>query len=264
MSEKDSILNSGILEQYVLGLLGPVEMREVEQHLANYPELQQHVRSLQATMEQVLQDNAIAPPPALKSSILSEIDGGKVPNTLMANPKPVVSRPFSALTGIVGALALLFAVGTYYFYQKNKASVDRCVHLEQKYQDLQADCAGQVAKQQQIQQQYQFVKDPSTQHIHLRGTALAPKALVVAYLNQEEKNVALDIVNLPEAPTGHCYHLWADVEGKMIHMGDLKAIATDLQSMKFIANAESLNITLEKEGKVEHPTVSQLMVNGAV
>ena len=259
MDEKNRILNSGLLEQYVLGLLNPKEVYLVEKHLETHPDLLAHVRALEDAMQSVLEDNAIAPPPKLKSDILSEIDELEQIQKKQSDSSSASSS--SWLTALVAVFALSLAFGTYHFYQKSQLSHESLQSLNNKYIALKEDCAD---KQNLLQAQYQFVKDPATKHIHLKGTGLAPAALVVAYLNEVDENVAIDIVNLPTAPKGKRYHLWADVEGEMIHMGDLDAVANSLQDMKFIAAAESLNITLEDEGDVEEPTVSQLYVNAVV
>lgn len=262
MDEKNRILNSGLLEQYVLGLLSPKDVYLIEKHLENHPDLRQHVDALQQTMQRVLEENAIAPPPTLKDSILSEIDGLEQVKAIQeASTPPTPPRSTSWLSGLVLSLALLLAFGMYHFYQANQATASKLEALSAEHKSLQKNCN---AAQAQLQAQYQFVRDPDTKHIPLRGTDLAPKALVIAYMNENNANVSIDVVDLPAAPQGKRYHLWADVDGKMLHMGDLEDASKDLQNMKFIARATSLNITLEDAGEVEEPTVSQLYVNGIV
>jgi anti-sigma-K factor RskA len=54
--------------------------------------------------------------------------------------------------------------------------------------------------------------------------------------------------------------MWSDVNGEMINMGTL-GTDNELVSLKYIENAESLNITIEPAGGSgsDHPTVEELV-----
>ncbi len=51
MKTVDELLDSGLLEAYVLGQLSPAEEQELIPYLKKYPELMVHVRSLEAPLE---------------------------------------------------------------------------------------------------------------------------------------------------------------------------------------------------------------------
>jgi anti-sigma-K factor RskA len=71
----------------------------------------------------------------------------------------------------------------------------------------------------------------------------------------------LRVNELPELPEGQCYQMWADVDGEMLSLGVLPADTTGLIAWNFLADAESLNVTIEPEGGSDHPDVSKLVAN---
>ena len=86
---------------------------------------------------------------------------------------------------------------------------------------------------------------------------------MVALWNDEIGSGHAIMKNVPNAPTAHCYQLWADVNGKMVSLGILKT-GEEWMELKYLENAESLNVTIEKEGGSQHPTVTRLIANSAI
>jgi len=267
MTDKDKILESGLLEQYVLGLLSPIERRQVEGYVKQYPELREHIKALQDTMEAIAKQHSIEPPDGLKRDILSEIDKLDAPKQTIVNRNGAAfSRRFriaiwsvaAVLLGAFGALAVIF------YLQKDELQ-EELSSVQGEFALYKENCSELQAMNTSMQEQLQFVRHPETEHVHLRGfpDGLAPEALAVVYWNKHERGAYLNIVNLPDPPPGKQYQLWADVEGEMVDMGVFE-MTGKLQEMKFIANAESLNVTLEPKGGSKKPNVEQLYINGKV
>ena len=79
------------------------------------------------------------------------------------------------------------------------------------------------------------------------------------------KKVFLEIKNLPDAPTGKQYQLWAIVDGKPVDMGMYSAKEdSTVQEMKSVDNAQAFAITLEKEGGNATPTMEEMYVMGTI
>ncbi|MEO0339595.1 MAG: anti-sigma factor [Bacteroidota bacterium] len=261
MMSKKEFLNTGLLEQYVLGLTESEESQIVEQHLDLYPELRNEVFSMQNALEEYAKQYAIATPSGLKSNILNEIDrlddfseGGHH----ISDNSSRMGYSWSTWVGYA-ALALI-TLG--YFYQTNrlKSTQDK---LEYQVAALET-CNDNIAELEKSQAIYAFLSMPSTQAVTLSGTANAPQASSWVYWNEEEQNAYVNLGSLPQPPQDKQYQIWADVEGKMISVGLLDEQRTELQQISYIANAESLNVTLEPIGGSEEPTVSLLYVNGKV
>lgn len=259
MNEKEKILNSGILEQYALGLLEGEELEQAEQYLQQYPELKDHISGIEDAMEMIVMQNGIQPPPALRQNILNEID--RLDQVEKATPQ----LPKSNTTPILPILASLAAIGLvivgFLFFNKNQQIQNNYSQLERQYAALQERC---TEKEAIAAADRTYFLHPATQNVQLVGNTKAPEALVVVYFNEEEKKALLNVINLPEPPANKQYQLWADVDGHMENMGVFDVDGLDLQEMTFAARASSLNITLEPLGGSEKATVEELRASGEV
>ncbi|MEM6697691.1 MAG: anti-sigma factor [Bacteroidota bacterium] len=260
MNEKEKILNSGILEQYALGLLEGEELRAAEAYLHKYPELREHIASIEDAMEMIVMQNGIQPPPALRQNILDEIDRLEQ-QTDRATP-PSNNNNTIALLPILASLAAIgLVVIGFLFFKKNQQLKNSYLQLERQYSTLQKSC---TEKQAIASAERDYFLDPATQNVQLEGNNSAPEALVVVYFNEDKEKALLNIVNLPKPPANKQYQLWADVDGHMESMGVFDADNLDLQEMTFAARASSLNITLEPLGGSEEATVEELRASGKV
>ena len=73
MKEVKKLIESGVLEQYVLGNLPQNEERALEEKLAAHPALRAHVDQLELSLEKIGLENAVAPPAHLKEDIFEKI-----------------------------------------------------------------------------------------------------------------------------------------------------------------------------------------------
>ncbi len=254
---KEEFIKTGLCEQYVLGLTTPEESKLVEEMLLTYPELKGDCRGLENCMEKYARAHAIPPPATLKKSVLSKIDEQDAMERAARNnysiPKWVV---ISAAASLVGLLFFSFFAWNEKANAENKMAI-----LSTEFQQFQKDCE-QVENEKMIfASQNSFLKDPNTTHIHLRGE---DNTLVVAYWNEGKDNAYLKLENLPAPPAGKTYQIWADINNEMVDMGVINYDDKKMISIPHMANAASLNITLEKEGGSDHPDVSQLKVSGVI
>lgn len=259
MNEKEKILNSGILEQYALGLLEGEELKAAEHYLHKYPELKEHISGIEDAMEMIAMQNGIQPPPSLRQNILNEIE------LLDETPKTIPQLSKDNVIPILPIFASIAAIGLvvigFLFFKKNQQLKSSYAQLERQYTALEERCTDKEAI---ADAERDYFLHPATQNVQLSGNNKAPEALVVVYFNEEEKKALLNVVNLPEPPADKQYQLWADVDGHMENMGVFNANNLDLQQMTFAARASSLNITLEPLGGSEEATVEELRASGEV
>lgn len=252
MSGKTHI-ERALLEQYILGLTTEEECKEIELYLAQNPQAAKEIKESQKAIEDFALNYAMDPPKKLRGDVLTAI-----------RSEPQVSPKVDTnwITGIAAVFAFGFGLLTFLLYQQQNELENQIGALENKVIQLQ-DQNNQLNNQKTIiNQQFATLKDVNTNHIHLRGSQLSPKALIVVYWNEVDKNAYLNVVDLPEIPADKSLQLWADVAGEMINMGVLEMGEDELIKVPYIPNAESLNITLEPKGGSEHPNVSQLYANG--
>lgn len=92
MTSKEYI-ESGILEQYVLGIASPDECKEVELRAAADPAIQQEITTISETLEAHALENAMEPDPIIKPFLMATINYSE----RIKNGEPVTEPPL--LTG---------------------------------------------------------------------------------------------------------------------------------------------------------------------
>lgn len=258
---KDKFLQTGLLEQYVLGLTDEEETAVVKQYADTFPEVQSEIDQMREALDQYAKQYAVMPPEELKSRVMHGVERAD------QQSDAGVGAPGPARSGSnwMGAVFLAVLIGASLFLYRGKAAAERdLASLESQYMTFQAECERQKAALQQEQQVFATLTHEATVPVRLQATGLQANAEAVAYLNGLEKVAYINAGLLPELPTGKTYQLWADVEGEMINMGVLQQQNKGLQAVSYIDHAESLNITIEPEGGSAKPTVEQLVANGEV
>lgn len=254
---KEEFIKTGLCEQFVLGLTTPEESEFVEEMLLTYPELKGDCRGLENCMEKYARAHAIPPPVTLKKSVLSKIDELDAMERIARNN---YSIPKWVTISAVASLAGLLFFSFFAWDGKSKVENEMAI-LSTEFQQFQKDCEQIESDKMIFASQNSFLKDPNTTHIHLRGE---DNTLAIAYWNENKDNAYLKLENLPPPPAGKTYQIWADIDNEMVDMGVVNYDDKKMISIPHMANAASLNITLEKEGGSDHPDVSQLKVRGFI
>ena len=251
-------IEPALIEQYILGLTTEAENREIGLYLAQNPAIAKEVKGNRIAIEDFAMEFTIDLPKKIKN--------GKplkpVKSTLQVEPSVAPKVKVNWLTGIAAIFALGFALMSLLLYQQQSNLQNKIASLKNNVDLLQGQNAQLVNQKTQLNQQFSFVKDVNTAHVHLKGASLSPKALIVVYWNEATKDAYLNVVDLPKIPADKSLQLWADVEGKMINMGILETGKAELMKVPYMPNVESLNITLEPKGGSEQPNVEQLYANG--
>jgi len=234
--DKEQFLKSGLLEQYVLGLTNPEEAETVERYMRDFPDIRNKVASLKKEIDAYTRQalpNIHAP-----SGHLAQAPG-RIP-------------AWANWTAAALVVACVFFASQWY-----KAN-----SLVQASDQALKNCQTERTACLETAQMLAFLKHEDTRPVYLNGTPLLPKAKALVYWNHTAKSAYFNPIRLPEAPAGRQYQIWADVDGVMINMGLIQPESLHLQALQYIPEAESLNITIEPKGGSEHPTVSQLCLNG--
>lgn len=249
-----------LLEQYVLGLTNREENEKIESILAQNPDLAEEIQYSQKLMEEFAMEYTIRAPKDLKQKILNTSkDKRRVHSVTSRN----MTTPFSWFTGAAALLALAFGFLSFLLYIQSKEMNQQFVLLGKEVQELKNQNTQLLSQKSQINQQFSLLKDVNTTHVHLRNAEIFPKALIIVYWNEAEKNAYLNVVDLPAIPKNKSLQLWADVGGEMINMGVLDDLNTDLlPAIPFVPNAAAFNITMEEKGGSDHPNVEQIFANG--
>lgn len=258
MMDKKSLLENGLLEQYLLGELNAKECEQIERSLASDTELKECFDQLEKDFESIGLENAITPPAKVKSQLLENIQASKSNTTKVVELNK--SNPPKFYLGIAASVAALLMVGSFWMYSQLNGVKEQLQTVEADNTELNTTIETLNNKLAETSTLYAAITNPDTEQYILIGNASLPEAKVVSYVNHKTKSIVINTERLPELDVDHDYQMWADVEGEMINMGVISKNKS-LMAMAYIDDAESLNITIEPLGGNDHPTVERLVTN---
>lgn len=265
-------IQSGVIESYVLDLATPEERAEVERYRLQYPEVEASILSMEAALEANCMENAVP----LTQDVWDVIAGRlKQSNSLpdeqqrlkslpANNPlRPVVNPNWRKLGVAAAVLLCVSLIGNVLLYQRYQNIHSDYTALVQEKDLLLAGLNKNRDSLDRMYAQVRTVAAPGMQKIPLGGVAGKETFSATVYWNSNSREVYLFPNNLPEAPPGRQYQLWALVDGKPVDAGVID-ISEGLSLLKPILRADAFAITLEKEGGNNVPDLTQLYVMGKV
>ncbi|MBC7556824.1 MAG: anti-sigma factor [Chryseobacterium sp.] len=257
-------ISTGIIEQYVLGGLPLEDSSILECVMKNNAEVREAIFDVQKTFELLADSGALEAPSHLKSEIFSRLDFS-IPENLTVIPEnespisvPIIplkvkqsKNSFSKIALIAASVLLIASLG--YNNYKNK---------NQKKEIAQMTASNKVLQTKVTNLKVQNTIILNSKNIKLEGVKTHPGMLANVYWGTSKK-VYLKVNNMPSAPEGQQYQLWAIVDGKPVSAGVFDGSQPDkIQSMAVIDKAQAFAITLEKSGGSATPTMENMMVMG--
>ncbi len=227
-------------------------------------------------MENYARLYAVPPKPALKQKVLDRL-AAETSSIIPAeedaadNVRPLYreteleSGPYKWMFAASVVLFLLSGFLSYHFYQKWQSAeqqLSQALASEQRLAQNYHTASATISQQELL---LRLLRDEDYRPVKLKGVAAHPEANVLVYWSPEQQKVYLNAVQLPPAPDGKQYQLWALDNGKPIDAGVLQTNGNpSLQQMKQIAAAQAFAITLEPTGGSASPTLDQMYVMGEV
>ncbi len=245
MNEKiNTFLNSGLLENYLLGITTSTETEMVESYISKYPEVQNAYTTLQYNLEIVAKSNAVEAPKHILNTILEELDD--IPVIKMNTTRKY--KKWYKFTVAASVAALIFAGSSFYLYnQKQQLSNENQVVVDEIF-DLRSDIEKNNMMLDNVMRQLLKLNNPETEKYIINGNERAKDLKTVAYINPKEKTSMIDVVSLPQLPEEQCYQIWAELQGKMVSLGILNKADRKLINLPYAEDALALNITIEPKG----------------
>lgn len=250
-------ISSGVIEAYVLGTGSPEESSILECVMKNNAEVRTAVLEMQQIFEKIATAQAIEPPSYLKAKILKKIEFGTSEKSsgkiIPLHQNKSIETKSSAIPVWMKAasVAILFGLG-YLSYEVNSKN-NQLQEIAQNNTTLSSKITSLETMNSVLM---------NSKKIELKGVEKHPDMLAEVYWN-ENNQVFLNPKNLPAAPTGKQYQLWAIVDGKPVDMGMYNPNDKSVvQEMKTVAKPQAFAITLEKEGGNPTPTMEEMYVMG--
>lgn len=260
-------ISSGIIEAYVLNLASEEEVSVLMCISKHNSEVQQAILEAQETLEDFANVQAMSPPAELKSIIWNKISdqanhpivsAEKTEELIPQSALPSPVRKFSTSNwSIAASILLALSIGANIYFH-NKTTVNQNL-LEQSVSKQESTQKALLS----LEEKWAMLQDPAIKTITLAGVEQHPKLKAHVFWNTNTTDVYLSLENLPPAPEGMQYQLWAIVDGKPVDAGVFPLDHTDrITSMNQIPKAQAFAITLETKGGNPTPNLSQLYVMG--
>lgn len=260
-------ISSGIIEAYVLNLATEEEVSVLMCISKHNTEVQQAILEAQETLEDFATVQAMSPPAELRTTIWDTLSKQaehptapiKHEEEIRVHPTQTSStRTLSLRNWTIAAsvlLAVSFGANIFYHY-KNTANQDLLTQTLAQQESTQKVL-------ENVQEKWKMLQDPAIKTITLAGVEQHPQLKAHVFWNTSTTDVYLSLENLPAAPEGMQYQLWAIVDGKPVDAGVLPLNQTDqVTSMRQIPQAQAFAITLETKGGNPTPNLTQLYVMG--
>jgi anti-sigma-K factor RskA len=288
-------IESGILEEYVLGTVSPQEKQEVECMSHIYPEIRDELLRTEDALEQYALKYQTPPPAALKESLFAQMtfeedaaesdqaggiaqpdaagttrttegnqavtapeESGKVIHDGFTRVETRMVTPFWAKLSVAASVLLALFAG----WSASQVSGMKKMNQEQAFE---METVKRIyAYKESLATLY---RSPDYRVVKMAGIpAKSPDSNVAAFWNQKTNEVLLDVQKLPPAPAGKQYQLWSIVDGVPVDIGMLDtAFEGKVLKMKTAkAGSVAFAITLENFGGSPAPTMEEMYVMGKV
>lgn len=260
--EAKEIIVSGLLDLYAAGLCTEEESLEVSYWLQQSPEIAAAYAGIQDGIEHYAMAQAMVPAGDVKEKIWA-----RLPEEVSVNRITPVKQPSNSVIQMnwkwLAAASILLLIGSgivnllLYQHVQTLAIVN-----EQTTRELADSRKGLNS----LQADLQVMQNRYTEAVKLNGVNATPNATAKIYWLKNTGEVYIDPANLPDAPAGNQYQLWAIVDGKPVDAGLIvtthKGNTYRIQKMKTFGHAQAFAITLEKEGGSLVPSLEKMVVMG--
>lgn len=266
-------ISSGIIEAYVMGLASEEEVSILMCIRKHNTEVEQAILEAEMTFEDLATSQAMSPPPELKAAIWNKISSQETTNSSPLEPQvedsaviheipsSATETPIRSLASrnwaIAASILLVASIGANIFYHNQSINdQDMLVQALVENQSTQQEL-------QHFQEKWKLLQDPVIKTVTLAGVEQHPQLKAHVFWNTKTTDVYLSLENLPAAPKGKQYQLWAMVDGKPVDAGVFPLGKTDqVTIMHQIPKAQAFAITLETIGGNPTPDLTQLYVMG--
>lgn len=251
----EEFLNTGLLEEYVLGLLTDAKADKVQAYIAKHPSIENTYIDMQTTVSNLAKSHGIIPPAQVKSKVMQSIGNSN---------RIIIPKENNWLKYVTSAIAIILGIISIISYNTIKSLATELKMEKKAYAELSSDCEKNKEAYETSSRIYAFYKDPNTQSAILKGNEKAPNFELVSHYNKTEGQIALNISSGTDLPNNKMLCLWGDVKGEMILIAKLDPSIQD-KIIPFDKNMTSLNVTIEDtQDEINHPDVSQLIASNAI
>ncbi|MBL7933555.1 MAG: anti-sigma factor [Bacteroidia bacterium] len=265
------VIESGILESYVLGSASVDEVALVQDLCRKHPELLKEIEAIEQSLMDLSAERAPEISSGLKDKISSQLNfnsNGSASETKVISINEASNKTNLYKFGMAASL-LLFVTSLVYNVLLNQKLSEVSGELAQ----LNAD-KSVMAQEMQVQEasiktmndEIRVIANPMVKTVALKGMNSMDKHSAMVHWNTETEEVYFNASVLPQSPENKQYQLWAIVDGKPVDIGmiDTTSLANVFQKMKAVKGAQAFAVTIEKVGGSPVPTMETMCLLGNV
>lgn len=255
------LIESGLLELYAMNALPAAEMKQISEWRTQYPELNEELKRIEQTLEQLAQQEGVTPSAGLKDKIASQLQFAVEEPEI----KTVVMVPPFYKYAIAASVAIILVLSStnLYFYQQYSETNRQLVALQSEKTLLVNQVNYVTTESEKIKNELAVITSPVNRQILLNGLPVSPSSKAVIYWNNETGSTYINSSALPQIAANEQFQLWAIVDGKPVDLGVIGK-DTSFSEMKAVKNAQAFAITLEPLGGKPSPTLEKMYVLGNV
>jgi len=260
-------IESGILEDYFLGHVSEQELKEVRCLSSIYPQIEAEIGAIENRLMQLSESNADDMPQMdmqlfmKRVETTEQISEGSENKTDGDSTKIPPRRPMFNMRLIAAAILFIISASAIWMVMNLHSNNSELAENNQNLR-LEMDRVNEELIEKELLAA--IVGDKDVLKILLATTDTSIEQYASIYWNVREKEVYLDVSNLPAPPNGKQYQLWTLKDGQPYDQGMVPLESRGLHIMNNAAEADTFVITLEDEGGVRRPTMSELKLLGKV
>ncbi len=262
--DNKAYIESGAIEAYVLGLATGEERAELVKLRAEDPAVAEAITRFELEMELQLLNQGASAPAGVKEKLLNKLQPEFVSAPVIQMRPSSLIRPIWKWTAVAAIVLFVASLGyIYVLADKDKKIQEEYATILSETDSLKLQNQLVDAQLKEMQKGLSMLSDPAVDKVSMPGIGQHQQNKALVLWDKKTKDVYLMPTDLPAAPSGMQYQLWALVDGKPVDagmMGDCSVIC----SMKNIPRAQAFAITLQKQGGSAEPDMNSLYVMGKI
>nr|WP_246485030.1 anti-sigma factor [Chitinophaga qingshengii] len=237
------------------------EAAELQRLSLEYPAIAAAIKEREQWLREFSEATGRPAPAGVKDQLLQSLG-----NEFAVKPGPVhvINRRFKYIAAASLLALFVSTAGNVYLYRKYTKATGDYIALQKEQVQVLAVNQTYQARLTAFDHDLKVMSGPGVIKVPLAGVAGKEGSLATVYWDTHSRDVYLMSNNLPPAPSGKQYQLWALIDGKPVDAGMIADCSSSLCHLKKVTGAQAFAITLEKAGGSATPTLDQMFVIGNV
>jgi anti-sigma-K factor RskA len=247
-NEVKKLLESDLLERYLLGEVNYEEELRVEHFLDTSKEVKQAYGTLEENLELYSKSFAVKAPQDVINNVLDSIKT-KAPSEDTSRR----SIPWYFIAACV--TTLLFGATTITLWKQNRLLSTTNNSVAGQIENLKEDIVNTNARLENMKSKYAVLSAPETRKYLINGNERAKNLRTVAYINSKERLSAINVLSMPDLPEDKELKMWAEVNGEMVYLGVIEKADKKLMALPFKDSASNYKITIDSKGNTDFASI---------